>query len=164
MNPVRDCTLVFLIRREGVEIKDICLAMKKRGFGAGRWNGTGGKVEKGETIEAAAIREAKEEIGVDLREISKIGELLFSFSHNPAWDMLVHAYFCESWNGELTESEEMRPQWFLVPEIPFATMWPDDPFWLPHALAGKRVKARFVFGENDVIHKNHVQLVDNFSV
>lgn len=162
MKPVRNCTLVFLIEREGDEVNRICLAMKKRGFGAGRWNGAGGKVENGETIEEAAIREAKEEIGVDPHEISKIGELLFNFSHNPAWDMLVHAYLCEKWDGEPTESEEMRPQWFSVQEIPFKTMWPDDEFWVPLVLGGKLVKAHFVFGEKDVIRKNDVQLVENF--
>ena len=43
-------------------IKDdqILLAMKKRGFGVGKWNGVGGKVEKGEEIIDAAIREIKE--------------------------------------------------------------------------------------------------------
>ena len=42
--------------------------MKKRGFGVGRWNGTGGKFDAGKdkNILGAAIRETKEEIGVDL--------------------------------------------------------------------------------------------------
>jgi 8-oxo-dGTP pyrophosphatase MutT (NUDIX family) len=162
MSPLRNCTLVFLIQREGEKVSHICLAMKKRGFGAGKWNGAGGKVEQGEDIEAAAIREAKEEIGVDLHQISKIGELSFYFSHNPAWDMLVHAYFCESWSSEPAESEEMRPQWFPVSEIPFDSMWADDQFWVPHVLEGKRVKADFTFGENDVIHEKDVRLVQSF--
>lgn len=34
----------------------VLLGMKKRGFGAGRWNGFGGKVQAGETIEDAARR------------------------------------------------------------------------------------------------------------
>ena len=34
----------------------VLLGMKKRGFGEGRWNGFGGKVESGETITEAAIR------------------------------------------------------------------------------------------------------------
>ncbi len=161
MSTVRNCTLVFLIKRQGGVITHICLAMKKRGFGAGKWNGAGGKVEKGETIEEAAVREAKEEIGVDLHGISKIGELMFYFSHNPAWDMLVHAYFCEKWSGEPLESEEMRPEWFPVSEIPFASMWPDDEFWIPHVLKGEKVKASFTFSENDVIHAKDVQLVEN---
>jgi len=44
-------TLAF-VRRQG----EILLGYKKRGFGAGKWNGFGGKVETGETIEAAAKR------------------------------------------------------------------------------------------------------------
>ncbi len=44
-------TLVFLVDDDRV-----LLGMKKRGFGAGKWNGFGGKVEPGETIEEAAIR------------------------------------------------------------------------------------------------------------
>lgn len=34
----------------------VLLGMKKRGFGAGKWNGFGGKVQPGETIEQAARR------------------------------------------------------------------------------------------------------------
>jgi 8-oxo-dGTP pyrophosphatase MutT (NUDIX family) len=38
--------------------------MKKRGFGHGKYNGFGGKVEKSETISQAAIREMYEESGI----------------------------------------------------------------------------------------------------
>lgn len=51
-------TLVFL-REEG----KVLLGMKKRGFGVGKWNGFGGKVEAGETIPDAAAREVREECG-----------------------------------------------------------------------------------------------------
>ena len=51
-------TLVFL--REDCRV---LLGMKKRGFGAGKWNGFGGKIETGETITEAAVREVKEECG-----------------------------------------------------------------------------------------------------
>ncbi len=41
--------------------------MKKRGFGIGKWNGFGGKIEAGETIEAAAIRELFEESALEVK-------------------------------------------------------------------------------------------------
>ncbi len=44
-------TLLFVLRPG-----QVLLGMKKRGFGKGRWNGFGGKVHKGESIEEAAIR------------------------------------------------------------------------------------------------------------
>jgi len=161
MKNLRDSTLVFLTRAKGDTITDICLAMKKRGFGMGRWNGAGGKVEAGETIEAAAKREVREEIGVDLIDLRKIAELTFTFPHNPSWDQLVHVYFSGAWNGEPMESEEMRPQWFSVHNIPFREMWPDDEYWLPFCIEGKLLRASFSFGEGDTILEKEVIIVDS---
>ncbi len=157
---LRDATLMFLIKKEQGAITDICLAMKKRGFGIGRWNGVGGKVDKQDkTVEDGAKRETKEEIGVDIIDFYKIAELIFYFSHNHDWDQLVHVYFSEKWQGEPVESEEMDPKWFSLPEIPFQKMWPDDEFWLPEVLKGNFLKAVFKFGENDVILEKQVNTV-----
>ena len=158
---LRDATLVFLIRKSQ-EKSEICLAMKKRGFGVNRWNGVGGKVEKDESIGSAAVREAQEEIGVKIKHIDKCAELSFYFPHNPAWNQKVHVYFSEIWDGEPSESDEMKPQWFTNQEIPFDTMWPDDEFWIPEVLSGKLVRASFIFGEGDVIQKKEIQIVEDF--
>lgn len=160
MNKLRNATLVFLIKKSKNKITDICLAMKKRGFGINRYNGVGGKVDdQKETIEEAAKRETKEEIGVSIKELNKIAELSFYFPHNPAWDQMVHVYFVEKWNGEPTESEEMNPKWFLIKDIPFKNMWPDDTFWLPEVIKGKLIKATFKFGEGDVIQDKKIDIV-----
>ncbi len=141
---------------------EICLAMKKRGFGIGRWNGVGGKMdERDKTIEDAAKRETEEEIGVFANELKKIAEMSFYFPHNSAWDQLVHVYFSESWIGEPKESEEMSPKWFSAKEIPFQEMWPDDEFWLPEVLRGNLLKATFKFGENDVILEKEVKIIES---
>jgi ADP-ribose pyrophosphatase YjhB (NUDIX family) len=106
---MRDTTLLFLIKTsESGVVTDICLAMKKRGFGAGRWNGTGGKTESGETIKDAVVRETQEEIGVTVSEMSKVAELTFTFPHKPEWDQLVHVFFADEYAGTPTESEDME--------------------------------------------------------
>jgi 8-oxo-dGTP pyrophosphatase MutT (NUDIX family) len=64
---MKHVTIMFL-RREG----ELLLAMKKRGFGQGKWNGAGGKAEPGETPLQAAIRETEEEIGVTPIEPRKV--------------------------------------------------------------------------------------------
>ncbi len=158
---LKPTTLVFLVKRaENGLISDICLAYKKRGFGAGRFNGVGGKVEGRETIVQSAIRETKEEIGVDIQELSKRAELTFFYSAKPEWDQLVSVYLCDSWEGEPVESEEMRPQWFTTEAIPFSEMWADDPFWLPLILEDKHLKATFTFGEGDSVLSKDVRIIE----
>jgi 8-oxo-dGTP diphosphatase/2-hydroxy-dATP diphosphatase len=63
----------------------VLLGKKKRGFGTGRWNGFGGKVEEGETIEESAKRETREEAGIDVSDLEKVGIIEFEFqdSYNP---------------------------------------------------------------------------------
>ncbi len=156
MSKLRDVTLLFLVKKVDNKTTEICLAMKKRGFGAGRWNGVGGKLHESETIEAAAKRETEEEIGVAVQKMKKVAELTFHFTHNPSWDQVAHVFITEEWVGEPNESGEMRPAWYAVNSIPYESMWPDDVYWLPKVLTGDYVTATFTFGEGDVILQKEV--------
>ncbi|MEN9405432.1 MAG: 7,8-dihydro-8-oxoguanine triphosphatase [Candidatus Parcubacteria bacterium] len=126
------------------EDSKILLGLKKRGFGEGRWNGFGGKVEEGESIEEATIRETQEECGVHVADLIKVGIVDFLFQDGSK-QMQVHFFRPGSYIGEPTETEEMKPQWFDVDEIPFSQMWPDDIYWFPLFLEGKKFKGRFLF-------------------
>ena len=128
--------------------------MKKRGFGAGLWNGIGGKVALGETIELAAQREASEEIGIKIIQAKKAALLHFYFPQDPkkkGWNQDVHVFLVSKWEGEPQETEEMRPQWFGIPKIPFEAMWSDDPHWLPKVLAGEIILGWFSFDDNNKV-------------
>jgi len=123
----------------------VLLAMKKRGFGAGKWNGPGGKVEAGESIEEACRRETREEVGIDVTGIEHRGIVEFVFEGKPDWDNECHIFVATQVNGEAQESEEMRPQWFAFAEVPFNDTWEDDRVWLPGVLTGGTVNKRFFF-------------------
>jgi mutator protein MutT len=135
---------------------EILLAMKKRGFGMGRWNGYGGKIESGETILEAAVREVAEEIGVvcNQNDLEEVARLKFYFPIKKEWDQEVVIFLVQNWNGEPTETEEMKPQWFRIVELPFDQMWPDDRYWLPKVLAGKKLRGEFYFNEDGLGFKN----------
>jgi mutator protein MutT len=149
---MKKVTILFLLRGD-----EILLAMKKRGFGAGKWNGCGGKVEAGETVQQAAIREAQEEIGVTPRNPRLVGTLEFRMSHDSSFGHHAHIYVATAWDGEPYETEEMRPQWFHRDAIPYAQMWADDIEWLPLLLAGKRFRGAITIGPDGQVVQSVVQ-------
>ena len=148
-HPLRITTLVFLVRGD-----EVLLAMKKRGFGEGRYNGAGGKPEPGESVEEAAIREAEEEVVVTPTGLVKVAVLNFYFLKIPIednWNQQVQVFFACEWRGEPTETDEMRPEWFKQTGLPFDQMWSDDPLWLPRVLAGEKPEADFAFDQDQQV-------------
>ena len=139
----------------------ILLGMKKRGFGAGRWNGFGGKVASGEPIEIAARRELWEESGIEARDCVKRAELMFTFADKD-WAMQVHVFQVIDFSGEPNESEEMLPRWFSLDDIPYEEMWPNDRYWLPRFLAGKNLSGNFHFDQNDQVATYSLEEIGEF--
>ncbi len=127
-----------------VQESKVLLGMKKRGFGVGRWNGFGGKIEQGEMIEEGVMRELYEEVGIQDGILEKAGVLEFSFQ-NDEKVLEVHIFKLTNFTGEPIETEEMKPEWFSFEEIPFSQMWSDDEYWFPLFLQGKLFKGAFLF-------------------
>lgn len=146
---MRNATLCFLTR--GNPPSEILLGFKKVGFGAGKYNGFGGKIEPGETITHAAIREVEEEIGIELsaKNLRQMARLTFIFPSDPNLDHDVYVFLAAEWEGCPVESAEMNPHWFAVENIPFEQMWQDDILWLLRVLAGERIRGHFTFGEDN---------------
>lgn len=152
----KELTLLFLVRDD-----ELLLAMKKRGFGVGRWNGVGGKVEEGESLEQALVRECQEEIAVTPTTFEKVADITFNEVHEDERKIMhVNVYLCTEWTGEPTESDEMRPAWFKQSDIPYDECWSDDPYWLPQVLAGKKVRATFTMDDNDQVTEHEVEEAD----
>ena len=146
---MRDRTLCFLLKSDPPD--EVLLGFKKIGFGAGKYTGIGGKVEPDETIVNAALRELEEEIGVKASEhnLIKLGQLTFLFPANPAWSQVVHVFQVTEWKGDPAESDEMKPAWFGMNQLPFEQMWQDAPHWLPNILAGESLRMCFIFKDDN---------------
>jgi len=136
-------TLGYLLKEN-----EVCLAMKKRGFGEGNWNGYGGKLEEGESIEEGIMREITEESGVTVTKenLDKVAVVEFIFKDGKHLE--VHTFFVRSWDGEPIETEEMKPAWFAYSDIPYEKMWADDEYWFPKALTGEKLLGKVWFNED----------------
>ncbi|KAJ8679025.1 hypothetical protein QAD02_014812 [Eretmocerus hayati] len=147
-------TLVFVREHD-----KILLGLKKRGFGAGKWNGFGGKVEPGESIAEGALRELKEECGLTALELRKIGLVEFEFENDPNL-LQVHVFDTYNYQGQITESEEMQPQWYDVKDIPYEKMWLDDTYWYPYMLRSEPFKGYFLYRGMDHIVHHKIEKLD----
>lgn len=131
-------TLTFIIKDDKV-----LLIRKKRGLGAGKINGPGGRLEPGETMLECAIREVQEELCITPESPEFMGESLFQFVDG--YSIHVHTYVARDYEGTPTETDEAIPLWFNLDEIPYHEMWEDDEIWLPRLLEGQKFKGRYLF-------------------
>jgi 8-oxo-dGTP diphosphatase len=133
-----EATLVFVV--QGGEV---LLMRKKRGLGAGKINGPGGRIEPGESTLACAVREVQEELCVTPVGLEAAGENAFQFVDG--YSIRVFVFRASGFEGEVGETDEGAPLWSPLDRIPYHEMWEDDRLWLPHVLEGRRVRGRYVF-------------------
>ena len=128
--------------------------MKKRKFGAGKWNGFGGKKWEDETMLACALRELEEESTIVLRdsELRHVWVLHFFWEANPERDQDVHI-FRGNYDGVFAETEEMKPQRFDTGNLPYNDMREDDSIWMPKLIAGEYLDMDFRFDKEGKLIK-----------
>ena len=140
-------TTIMLLKKDN----KLLLGVKKRGFGMGKIQGVGGKVEEGERIEDAAIRETYEEIGVRVTKMEHMADIVFDnlyYKGIPERHMM-HVFVSTEWSGRPIETDEIKPEQFIISELPYERMWCDNEHWLPEVLRGNKIEAWFLFNEHD---------------
>jgi len=142
--PKEKATLLFVIR-DG----RILLIRKKRGLGAGKINGPGGRLEPGETPVQAALRETQEELGIQALDPRLRGELHFQFVDG--YSLLCSVFTAPDCLGEPISTPEADPLWTPLDAIPYHEMWEDDARWLPGVLAGRTFRGFFHFEHDKML-------------
>jgi len=145
-----DVCVVYLLRPRADGGADVLLGHKRTGLGLGRVVGIGGKVEPGESVPEAAVREVHEETGLTVAadDLVPAGVLDYLFPARPAWSQRSHVFTCTRWEGRPATSDEIVPEWFALEDVPYARMWDDAARWLPGVLRGGRIAATYTFGDD----------------
>ena len=140
MDSIKVSTICFPVQKDKV-----LLGLKKRGFGEGKWNGFGGKVLLEENPEEAATRELREEVGLSTEPVGLKKMAVINFFDGDKPIFKCHVFLVRKWRGKAAESEEMKPQWFKLKEIPYREMWASDKIWIPLILRGVKFTGRVDF-------------------
>ena len=156
VSEIKRTTLLYIIK-DG----KVLLGEKLRGFGKGKLNGAGGKVESGETLEEAMLREVKEEFCIVPKNYKQVGNIFYDEYDGEEKLYYDTAIFVASdYDEELAATEEMNPFWVDINNLPFDRMFEDDKFWLKEVLEGRRVNAKFVFDKHFKISEKYIYFND----
>lgn len=103
----------------------------------GKWNGIGGKVEIGESVEEGMRREIKEETGLEVKSMKLRGTVVWRDFGPKKEDWLAFVFLVDRFSGTPFEaSDEGRLSWVPIEEIPSLPMWKGDALFMPLVFDG----------------------------
>ena len=134
---------------EDVKNSRLLMIKHNRGVNNGFFNFQGGKLDKGESAQDGAIREVKEETGLEIKNLKNIGLLDF-----PTMNFEVYVFYTDQFSGDLIENaEEANVFWQDKENVPIDQMRDADKIWVPVALSGQDVNYRFFYDKNFNVEK-----------
>jgi 8-oxo-dGTP diphosphatase len=135
-------TLCYLINRSNNSTLMIYRNKKENDYHKGKWNGLGGKLEQGESPEECAIREIKEESGLEVKSLKMKGIITFPmFDGNDDW--YVFFFISDQYEGNLINSPEGHLQWIPNEKLIDINLWEGDKIFIPWLFQDKFFSAKF---------------------
>jgi len=121
-------TQLILVSAVALVDKDGRILLTQRPAGksmSGLWEFPGGKIEAGETPEAALVRELEEELGINTWK-SCLAPLTFASHSYDDFHLLMPLFACRKWQGQPRPRENQKMKWVRPADLRNYPMPPAD--------------------------------------
>ncbi len=135
-------TLCYIIDKKRDSTLMLHRIKKENDYHQGKWNGLGGKFNKGESPEECAIREIKEESGLTIRNPYLKGFITFP-NFDGIDDWYVFVFTIDEFEGKLIDSPEGKLEWIPNNELTLLNLWEGDKIFLEWVFGDKLFSAKF---------------------
>ena len=135
-------TLCYIIDKKKNSTLMLHRIKKVNDYHQGKWNGLGGKLDKGESPEECAIREIKEESGLTVKNPLLKGFITFpDFDGVDDWYVFVYSF--NEFEGQLIDSPEGKLEWISTDKLTSLNLWEGDKIFLEWVFSEKIFSAKF---------------------
>lgn len=125
-------TLAFIRSPDGGSVLMVHRTFRETDENIGKWNGVGGKVERGEGVAEGMVREIREETGLTVESMRLRGTVLWNDFGPKREDWLGFVFVVDRFSGTPFQSNEEGPlAWVKIADIPSLPMWKGDALFLP---------------------------------
>jgi 8-oxo-dGTP diphosphatase len=135
-------TLCYVMDKKNKMTLMIHRTKKKNDYHEGKWNGLGGKFEKGESPEECAIREIKEESGLSVQAPVMHGFITFP-NFDGVDDWYVFIFTVEEFSGNMIDSPEGKLEWIPDEKVMELNLWEGDKIFLEWLYNNRFFSAKF---------------------
>lgn len=143
-------TLCYVMDKKNNKTLMIHRVKKKDDYHEGKWNGLGGKFDRGESPEDCAIREVYEESGLRIKNPKMHGFITFP-NFDGKYDWYVFIFTSENFEGELIDSTEGNLEWIPNDNLTSLNLWDGDKIFMGWLFQNKFFSAKFKYEEGKFI-------------
>ena len=143
-------TLCYVINKKSNSTLMIHRVKKENDYHQGKWNGLGGKFESGESPEECAIREIKEESGLNVKSVTMKGFITFPMFDGKE-DWYVFLFVTDDFEGELIDSNEGDLAWIQNEKLMEINLWEGDKIFIPWLFKDKFFSAKFNYKDGEFV-------------
>lgn len=152
LDKVKETTLCFIVKDDKVLM--MLRNKKKNDVFLNKYNGLGGRVERGESAKQCILREVMEEAGVLLTRYEYVGKVHFKNFGYQMGSELMYCFVAYDYKGKIGECDEGELVWINIDEVLNLPLWEGDKYFVMNIIKNKKFKGTLEYKEDKVVNYN----------